>query len=108
MRKDNRNNPLQIRIQAASIPKSVRPETYLQRLMQNITEGRELPPKWDVRIHWRNPGTRHGLTKQWRYDSFEDAIAESRPVFGEIVYGALQHQLRNLEIRRRLARKRTR
>ena len=68
-RKDNRNNPLQIRVKALSVPKSVSPTRYLERLMQNISEGRPLPNGWDVRVMWRNPKTKHAAGLNMRSHS---------------------------------------
>lgn len=93
-RKSNKNNPLQIRLRAGSLPKNVSPRRYYQRLIQHIQEGRELPESWDVQIGWRNPNTKFGRTKNWQWDSFEDAIADSREGFVSLVHGALVRQLR--------------
>src|SRR5262245_43007237 len=104
-RKDNSRNPLQLRIEAVSVPKSVRPETYVQRLMDTITEGRELPSQWDVRLHWRNPGVKHGLTRRWRVDSFEDAVRESRSGFNSILLWTLESMMHKVQMRRAMEKR---
>ena len=96
-RKDNKNNPLQIRIRAVSLPKGVTPEKYHERLLAVIHEGAALPRGWNVEIHWRNPSTKVGATKQWRSDDFESAIDESRSGFVAAVSVALSRRLRRME-----------
>ena len=98
-RKSNRNNLLQIRVKARSIPKSVKPKRYLQILL-DVIDGRrnDVPPLWDVALFWRNPGTKHGLTRLWREDSFTDAVNESRSGFVQIVRSELVRLLRRLTV----------
>lgn len=96
-RRSNINNPLQLRIQAVSLPKRMTPEKYLRRLIQAIDTGEALPRTWDVQLHWRNPGTRVGVTKRWRKDAFLDAIQESRAGFVDIVRGELVARLRRIK-----------
>ena len=96
MRKNNDNNPLQIRLKARSLPRNLSPKRYYQRLIQAITEGRELPASWVVEIGWRNPGTKHGRTKRWQYDDFESAVADSREGFNMLLHDALLRRLRKL------------
>lgn len=95
-RKNNENNPLQVRLKAKSLPKNLSPERYYARLMQVISEGRPLPESWDVEIHWRNPGTKHGVTKRWRSDDFESAVSDSREGFNALLYDALSRRLRQI------------
>lgn len=95
-RKDNSNNPLQVRLKAVSVPPGVSPRRYHQRLLQFITEGKPLPRAWEVELWWRNPRTKHGVTKRWRSDSFEDAISESRSGFVSIIYDVLVRRLRRM------------
>lgn len=99
-RKDNSRNPLQLRIQAVSVPKTIKPEQYLERLKEVITEGRELPYGWDVRLHWRNPGVKYGQSKRWRYDNFFDAVTESRKGFNNILLWTIEAQLERVQQRR--------
>lgn len=93
-RKNNDNNPLQVRLRARSLPKNLKPLRYYQRLMQFIKDGTALPSSWDVEIGWRNPKTKYGHTRVWRYDNFEDAVSDSREGFNALVYDALARQLR--------------
>lgn len=95
-RKDNENNPLQIRVRVISLPKSVTPKAFHQRLIQVITEGRSLPWSWQVEVGWRNPGTKHGLTKKWRFDDFESAVSDSREGFNMLLHDALMRRLRRI------------
>lgn len=93
-RKDNNNNPLQIRIQAVSLPKRTSPRAYLQRLLRFVERGEPLPSLWEVRLHWRNPNTRAGRTRNWQEDDFMNAIENSRSGFVGIVRDSLVRQLR--------------
>jgi hypothetical protein len=95
-RKNNRNNPLQIRVRARSLPKGVSVKRYLQRLIQHMTEGKPLPESWQVDIGWRNPKTKLGFTKNWRYDDFESAVADSREGFNALLHDILVRRLRRL------------
>jgi len=95
-RKNNDNNPLQIRLRVKSLPKSVTPKKLYQRLIENIREGRPLPPLWDVELWWRNPKTKHGLTKTWRSDDFESAVSDSREGFNMLLFDALSRKLRKV------------
>lgn len=95
-RKTNKNNPLQVRMRARSLPKGTTPKKYLQRLIQHITEGRPLPESWDVEIGWRNPETKIGRTRKWRYDGFEDAISDSREGFVSLIQDVLVRRLRRI------------
>lgn len=95
-RKNNENNPLQISIRAKSLPKSIKPKRYLQRLMEVISEGRELPSGWDVELSWRNPKTKHGHTKRWQTADFETAVSDSRAGFNALVFDALSRRLRRI------------
>ena len=93
-RKHNNNNPLQIKIRPVTLPKSVTPKRFFQTLLKAIDTGSDLPRGWEVDLHWRNPGTRHGLTKRWRSDAFVDAISDSREGFVWIVRSAIVARLR--------------
>lgn len=97
-RKDNSRNPLQIRIEALSIPARMRqrPDLYLKSLLNHVRRGEDLPRGMEVAIHWRNPRTKHGLTKRWREDDFESAIADSSAGFRMIVEQSILKKLRGL------------
>lgn len=92
-RKDNSDNPLQIRVEALSVPKGTTARVYLSRLIRAIDTGEDLPRGWQVLLHWRNPRS-GGKTRNWRNDDFVDAVADSRPGFNGIVRRALVAQLR--------------
>lgn len=97
-RKDNSNNPLQIRIQARSVPASYagNPKKYLKALLNFIRHGEELPRGLVVDLHWRNPASK-GVSGDWRFDDFEDAISESNSGFVTTVENSLIKRLRRLE-----------
>lgn len=95
-RRDNRNNPLNIRIVAGTLPKSVTPHRYLTRLLEHIRTGRALPPKWEVTVYWQNPNSR-GITRIERGDDFESVVSESRSGFVEIMARMIERRLRHLE-----------
>lgn len=95
-RKDNRNNPLQIRLRARNLPKGVSVKRYHQRLIEHLTDGRPLPSSWDVELMWRNPKTKQGLTKRWRSDDFESAVADSREGFNALLHDILVRRLRRM------------
>jgi hypothetical protein len=96
-RKNNDNNPLQIRLRVNSLPKRVTPEMFHRRLIEVLKGKRDLPPLWDVEIGWRNPGTKHGLTKKWRYADFETAVSDSREGFNVLLYDVLVRRLRRIQ-----------
>jgi len=98
-RKDNRDNPLQIGLRVNALPKTITPKRYYTRLIQFITEGRELPPSWDVQVQWRNRNTRHfagNTTWKWKAGDFETVVSDSAGVggFNSILLGVLQDRLR--------------
>jgi hypothetical protein len=95
-RKNNDNNPLQIKLRAKSLPRNLSPRRFYQRLIQVITEGKSLPPSWDVELYWRNPNVKHGLTKRWRSDDFESAVSDSRDGFNILLHDALLRKLRKM------------
>jgi len=86
---------LQVRIQALSVPARMKPKAYLRALLRAINTG-ELPEGVEVELHWRNPATKHGKTKNWRSDEFTDAIAESSPGFAGVVRRSIQKRLLGL------------
>lgn len=93
-RKDNSKNPLEIRIEAISVPRRMTPEKYLKALLKTTRTGADLPRGLEVEIHWRNPNTKKGNTKHWRSDEFQDALSESTPGFRGVVYESILKQLR--------------
>lgn len=95
-RRDNRNNPLQIKVKPVTLPKNVTQKRYFQVLLKAIDSGSDLPRGWQVDIHWRNPKTRMGATKRWRSDNFADAIADSREGFVSIVRSEIAFRLRRM------------
>lgn len=95
-RKNNDNNPLQVRLRVKSLPQYVTPRKLYQRLMQVIKDGRDIPASWDVEVLWRNPKTRHGLTRKWRSDDFVSAVADSREGFNALLYDSLARRLRRI------------
>lgn len=97
-RRNNDNNPLQLSLRVNSLPKTITPKRYYTRLIQFITEGKELPPSWDVQVQWRNKGTRHfaGNTSwKWNAGDFETVVSDSadRGGFNSILLGVLQQRL---------------
>ena len=97
-RRNNDNNPLQIRLRVKSLPKYVTPRKLYQRLMKAIQEGSDIPPSWDVEVWWRNPNTRHGLSRKWRSDDFVSAVADSNAGFNALLHDALARRIRRLSI----------
>jgi hypothetical protein len=98
-RKNNDNNPLQIKLRVDSLPKSVTPKRFYQRLMEFIRTGRELPPRWEVSVAWRNPGTKRrpgNTTYKWNSGDFETVVSDSREGFVSLLYGALSRRLRRM------------
>lgn len=99
-RKDNSDNPLQIRVQAVSLPKRTKAEKYLRRLIQSLDSAEPLPDRWEVLIHWRNPNTSSGRSKFWQQGPFNEVLADSSAGFGLIVRAALVRQLRGAQGKR--------
>jgi hypothetical protein len=96
-RKNNDNNPLQIRLRVKSLPKSVTPAKLYRRLIQHLQNPDiSLPPLWDIEVWWRNPNTKHGLTRKWRSDDFESAVSGSREGFNMLLHDALVRRLRTV------------
>lgn len=93
-RKDNSKNPLEIRIEAISVPRRMTPEKYLKALLKTAKTGAPLPRGLEVDIHWRNPKTKKGKTKHWREDDFQEALLESSAGFRGVVYQSILRQLR--------------
>lgn len=87
-----KNAKLQIRIQALHVPKGMAPGVYLRSLLRAMDTG-ALPRGVDVELHWRNPETRHGRSKEWQSDSFLGAIADSSAGFSMILRRMLQRRL---------------
>lgn len=97
-REYNAGNPLQLRLQAVSIPKGVTPERYLKGLLRATVTG-ELPRNWEVLIHWRNPATAHGRTKNWQSSEFTEALGDSSAGFTSTVRLMIQQKLMELRSR---------
>src|SRR5215831_10005357 len=95
-RKNNDNNPLQIRLRVKSLPKYVTPRKLYQRLMAVIKSGAEIPESWDVEVWWRNPKTKHGLTRKWRSADFVTVVSDSREGFNALLYDALSRRMRRM------------
>ena len=98
-RKNNDNNPLQMKLRVESLPRNVKPRQYYERLMEHMTEGTPLPSSWDVRIKWRNPGTKRSkLNRSWKWQEgdFETTVSDSAGVgaFNTVLYDALARALR--------------
>jgi hypothetical protein len=96
-RKNNDNNPLQLGVRVKSVPKYATPKRVYQRLIQHMTEGKPLPPNWDIEVRWRNPKTKHGKTKRWQSDDFESAVDNSREGFNALLHEGLVRKLRRLQ-----------
>lgn len=88
-----RKNPLQIRIEAISLPRNVKPVRFLKELIRAADTGEDLPRGWDVRIHWRNPATRSGKTRFWQPDEFAAAVADSSAGFRTLLRRILVRKL---------------
>lgn len=73
---------LQIRVQAIALPKKIKPDAYLKRLIQSVDTLEPLPYGWEVRLHWRNPDTMTGATKNWQDGEFSDVVNDSSDVWG--------------------------
>jgi hypothetical protein len=84
-----------MRLRVISLPK-VTPKKFYQRLIEHMKNGTPLPASWDVELGWRNPKTRYGATKRWRYDNFEDAVSDSREGFNSLLHDILVRRLRRL------------
>lgn len=88
-----RPNVLQVRIQALKVPARMSKETYLRGLLKAIDTG-VLPRGVEVELHWRNPNTITGRTKNWQSDDFNQAIADSSAGFSGVVRRAIEQQIR--------------
>lgn len=91
-KKRKRKNPLQVRIQLVNKPVRMKPKTYLRTLLQAISTG-EMPDGLEVELHWRNPATRQGRTKNWQSDEFTNAISESSAGFAGVVRRSIERKL---------------
>ncbi len=88
-----RKNPLQIRVEAISIPKRIKPLVYMRELIHAVDTGEDLPRGWSVDIHWRNPATRSGRTRHWQSDEFSGAVADSSAGFRTLLRRMLVRKL---------------
>lgn len=98
-RKDNENNPLQIKLRVDSLPKSVTPKKFYRRLIDVVAGRAEMPSSWIVNVAWRNPKTKHGETKRWQEGDFETVVSDSadRGGFNQILQDALVRRLRRFQ-----------
>lgn len=96
MAKRRGNNPLQMRVEAISLPKNITPERYIKKLIQVADSGEDLPRDWDVRLHWRNPETRSGRSRFWQEDDFSQAIVDSSAGFYRLLRSMLVNKLRQV------------
>lgn len=78
----SKKRALRIRVQAVSLPKSVKPELYLKRLIQSLDAGEPLPRGWQVNVHWINPETMVGSTANWQVGEFFEVIQDSNDSWG--------------------------
>ena len=101
----SRPRRLQVRVQAVAIPKRTKPAAYLKKLITCLDTLEPLPEGWDVRLHWRNPGTMVGATAHWQEADFSDAIQDSAdgwgPGFGVVLRDMLVRKLGDVRERRR-------
>lgn len=94
-----RSNPLQLRVEALSLPKNLKPVRFLQTLIRSLDTGEDLPASYDVAIHWRNPSTRSGRSRFWQDDEFSSAVADSSAGFRTLLRRVLVRQLLKARMR---------
>lgn len=94
-RTGNTENPLQLRIQVISVPKKMTPEQYLRSLLRSLETG-TLPRGVNVELHWRNPATQYGRTKNWQSDEFLTAMSESSEGFTTAVHDMIVRKLNQI------------
>ncbi len=84
---------LDLRIQAIAKPRRMSPEQYLKALKKATVTG-ELPRGLEVELHWRNPDTMSGRSKNWQSDDFLGALESSTDGFRAIVRAMIERRLR--------------
>lgn len=87
-------NRLEIRLQAKAKPPRMSAERYLRELYRATFTG-ELPRGLEVDLHWRNPDTVSGRSRNWQSDTFEGALESSSDGFREIVRRMIERRLRD-------------
>jgi len=80
-RKNNDQNPLNLRIRAVTVPKNMTPDKFLRSLLAVIDDGADMPRGVEVELHWRNPATKHGKSRNWDSGEFIEVITDSSPGF---------------------------
>ncbi len=92
MPRKRRNAPLDLRIRALRVPRTMSPDTYLRSLLRGMESG-DLPRGLDVELYWRNPETRSGRSKNWQSGAFLDVVADSSEGFSTLLRRVLQRRL---------------
>lgn len=95
-RRKRKPNILQVRIEALSVPARMKPETYLKTLLNVLGGRQEMPENLDVELHWRNPNTRQGRTKQWQSGEYTEVLTDSSSGFSSVVRRAIEGQLKKV------------
>jgi hypothetical protein len=84
--------PIEFRLRALAVPRSMNPTTYLRSLLYGMQSG-ELPRGVKVELYWRNPETHSGRSKNWQSDDFLNAIAESNGGFASALERVINRKL---------------
>lgn len=84
--------PIEFRIRALKVPRSMSPPNYLRSLLDGMQSG-ELPRGVKVELYWRNPETHSGRSKNWQSDDFLNAIAESNGGFASALERVIKRKL---------------
>jgi hypothetical protein len=84
--------PIEFRIRALKVPRSMNPTAYLRSLLDGMQSG-ELPRGVGVELYWRNPETHSGRSKNWQSDDFLNAIAESNGGFASALERVIKRKL---------------
>ena len=91
-RKKRKQSRIELRIQAVKRPKRMKPTTFYAALLRAMDSG-EMPRGIDVQLHWRNPETISGRSREWQSDEFMTALEDSSEGFSTLVRRAIQRQL---------------
>lgn len=87
-----RNARLEIRVQLLKKPRSMDPDSYLRAILRGVDTG-TLPRGLDVELHWRNPETRSGRSRQWQSGPFSEVIQDSSQGFGTVLRRMIQRRM---------------
>lgn len=87
-----RNARIDIRVQALSVPDTMLRDDYFRALLRGMATG-TYPRGLEVELHWRNPETKHGRSREWQSGEFSEVVADSSEGFSTVLRSMLRRRL---------------